>query len=191
MGVHEPARSDQCNISALPIILVLMTIPTNQVAVERVDSGGTGILDATFEARRSEIVAICRSLVGDEAEDVVHDAYLRARAHVDQLRDPERAAAWMTKIAVNICFERHRRRDRLRRLLPFLQREPTTSDPDLIAAIENLPTDQRAVVVLFYGYGLSLAEIANLLDRKSGTTRSLLFRARGRLRNDMELDQPA
>ena len=158
----------------------------NRGAVEPVDVERQDFLDAAFLASRAEIVALCRSIVGDEAEDVVHDAYLIARARIGQLRDRGRAAAWIAKIAVNLCFERHRRRDRLLRLLPFLQRDIPASDPDLRAAIHSLPAAQRTIVVLFYGHGLSLAEIASLLDRNPATVRSLLFRARGVLRIALE-----
>jgi DNA-directed RNA polymerase specialized sigma24 family protein len=43
------------------------------------------------------------------------------------------------------------------------------------------------VVVLHYGHGLTLEEIAGLLNLKSATVRSVLFRARKRLRVGLEI----
>ena len=40
---------------------------------------------------------------------------------------------------------------------------PPVSDPDLRAMVETLPYRQRTIVVLHYGHGLSLEEIARLL----------------------------
>jgi RNA polymerase sigma factor (sigma-70 family) len=161
---------------------------TESLAVLPVHANRESQLDATFVAARPQIVAICRSIVGDEAEDIVQDAYLIARSRLGQLRDVGRASAWITKIAINLCFGHRRRRDRLARLLPFLRNDHPQPDPDLGTAIDGLPTVERAVIALFYGHGLSVNEIAQLLDRKPATVRSLMFRARSRLRTTLIRD---
>lgn len=156
--------------------------------VERVGPLNVAVLDAAFASARPELVALCRSIVGDEAEDIAHDAYLLARSRINQLRDPERAAAWMAKIALNLCFQRHRRLARLKELLPFMQAEPRSRHPEVREAIADLPANQRTVIVLFYGQAMSVADIASLLDQKPSTIRSLLFRARERLRLALGLE---
>jgi RNA polymerase sigma-70 factor (ECF subfamily) len=59
------------------------------------------------------------------------------------------------------------------------------SDPGLRELVEALPFRDRTVVVLHYGHGLTLEEIARLLGEKPTTIRSVLFRARARLRADL------
>ena len=72
-------------------------------------------------------------------------------------------------------------------LLSGLDREqPAQSDPDLRGVIERLPFRERTIVVLHYGHGLTLEEIAHLLALKSATVRSVLFRTRKRLREHLE-----
>lgn len=143
--------------------------------------------DGRFAEMRPHLVAVCRSLVGDDAEDVVHDSYLRARSRLHQLRDPGSLQAWLTAMAVNECYGRHRRRQRLTEILATVRPAPaTTSDPDLRALVQALPFRDRTVVVLHYGHGLSLEEIARLLGAKPSTIRSVLFRARKRLRAQLE-----
>jgi RNA polymerase sigma factor (sigma-70 family) len=153
------------------------------VTPERVTDARQGY-DLRFAELRGYLVGVCRSLVGDDAEDVVHDTYLVGRARLRQLRDPEALGSWLTAIAVNECYSRHRRRQRLAELLATLRptgHEP--SDPDLRAAVETLPFRDRTVVVLHYGHGLSLDEIGQLLGINPSTIRSVLFRARKRLRS--------
>ena len=111
---------------------------------------------------------------------------MRARARVDQLRDIDRVAAWMAKIAINLCFEHRRRRETLSRLLPRLQDHQSATNGDLLEAVHDLSIRYRTVVVLFYAHGLTVAEIARLLDQKPVTVRSLLHRARRQLRAAME-----
>lgn len=139
--------------------------------------------DERFTEARPRLVAICRGLVGDDAEDVVHDTYLRARARLAQLREPASLDAWLTAVAVRECYARHRRRRRLAELLAAVRPSPpAASDSGLRELVEALPSRDRTIVVLHYGHGLSLEEIARLLGQKPATTRSVLFRARARLR---------
>ena len=147
---------------------------------------------ATFDARFAEfrpyLVRICHSLAGDDAEDVVQDTYVIGRRRIDQLRQPELLKSWLTTIAVNQCFGRHRRRQRLTGLLEtWRPPTPEPSDPDLRARVEALPFRDRSIVVLHYGHGLALEEIATLLQIKATTARSVLFRARKRLRRELEI----
>ena len=139
--------------------------------------------DLRFGEVRSYLVGVARSLVGDDAEDVVQDTYLLGRQRLGQLRDHGLLRSWLTAIAVNQCYDRNRRR---RRLVEFLGRsrpsEPVSSDLDLRVGVEALPYRDRTIVVLHYGHGLSLEEIAVILGAKPATIRSILFRARARLR---------
>jgi RNA polymerase sigma-70 factor (ECF subfamily) len=142
--------------------------------------------DGRFAAARPRLVAICRGLVGDDAEDAVHDTYLRARSRLKQLREPASLDAWLTAVAVRECYSRHRRRRRLAEIVSTMRPSPPeVSDLGLRELVEALPFRDRTVIVLHYGHGLALEEIARLLGEKPATIRSVLFRARVRLRADL------
>ena len=88
--------------------------------------------DARFALARERLLRITASLVGTvDAEDVVQDTYLLGRRRFDQLRDDTAFEPWVTRIAVNLCFGRHRRGKRLRELLRRScqagQRRPTSA----------------------------------------------------------------
>jgi len=141
-----------------------------------------------FPALRDRLVGICHSLVGDDAEDVVHDVYLIGRSRIGQLRRGDLMGPWLAKIAVRQCFQHHRRRRVFEALRPrLITRATTPPDPDLRSLVQSLPFRERTVVVLHYGHGLTLEEIAGLLNLKSATVRSVLFRARKRLRVGLEI----
>lgn len=144
---------------------------------------------ATFEERfasvRPRLLAISRGLVGaDAAEDVVQDAYLRARSRCRQLRDASLFDAWVSRITVNLCFNRHRDRRRLLERLPLLGRREDADrgrDTGLRELIERLPPRDGTIVVLHYGHGYQVDEIAALLGLTSVNARTILFRARAKL----------
>jgi RNA polymerase sigma-70 factor (ECF subfamily) len=139
--------------------------------------------DEPFASARQRLLRIAGSLVGpDEAEDVVQDAYVVARRRIAQLRDPDAFEPWVTRIVVNLCFSRHRRRRRLRDVLPRLHRSSQTStDLGLRELIERLPPRERTVLVLHYGHGYRLEEIAALLDLTHTNVRTIIARTRRRL----------
>jgi len=144
---------------------------------ERVD------FDARFELARGRLHRITASLVGpDDAEDVVQDTYLLGRRRFDQLRNPSAFEPWLTRIAVNLCFSRHRRGAQLRRILPaLLPSRRAHSDVGLRELVEALPPRERTVLVLHYGHGYQLDEIATLLDLTHTNVRSIIARTRKRL----------
>ena len=85
------------------------------------------------------------------AVDAVDEAVYQGFLHYKRLRQPEYFATWMTRILINACNAELRRRKRE------------------LAAGARLPRELRAVVVLRYFQGLTLAETAQALDIPPGT----------------------
>lgn len=138
-------------------------------------------LDRQFEAHRAGLVRLCASMVGvDEADDVVQDTYMAARQRLSQLQDPAALGGWLKRIAVNRCYDRHRRRRRLTERLPLLHRSMAGAQRDLslLELIELLPPRQRTVLVLHYAHGYSLSEIAELLSLSHVNVRTIIARTR-------------
>ena len=61
---------------------------------------------------------------------------------------------------------------------------PPDSDLGLRELIERLPARQRTILVLHYGHGYSLREIAELLDLTHDNVRAIVVRTRRRLFSD-------
>jgi len=53
-------------------------------------------------------------------------------------------------------------------------------------AVDQLPEKQKIVFILRHYQGLSLKEIANVMDCTEGTVKTHLFRATGKLRNELD-----
>jgi RNA polymerase sigma-70 factor, ECF subfamily len=140
--------------------------------------------DRRFGQARGRLEAICCSLVGAaDAPDVVHDVYVIARTRLGQLRDGDRLEAWLARIAVNECHELHRRRRRLSGYPIAVLEAPagSTGDVALRELIERLPPRERTILVLHYGHGYGLDEIAAILGLNYATVRSVIARTRQKL----------
>lgn len=150
---------------------------------------GVDEFDARFALMRERLVRICTGFVGPAmAEDVVHDAFIRGRDKRRQLRREELFEAWITRVAIRICFDRRRSGTRLLEVL-LRSRPPSRElggDTGLRQLIEDLPPRERTLVVLHYGHGYRLEEIAQMSGLSAVNVRTILFRARRRLRNAIE-----
>ena len=96
-------------------------------------------------------------------------------------------AAWLLSIAGNAILDRARRAARTRDALPFDPPPPAEiADAEqrgrLFQLVDQLPADQRRVVVMRFGEQKSIREIAHALARSEGAVKQLQLRALQRLR---------
>jgi RNA polymerase sigma-70 factor (ECF subfamily) len=133
-----------------------------------------------------------------EAEDLTQETFCQAQNKLGQLRDENRAKAWLFSILRNAYLHRVRAA-RLENRVPFdtvgeIPERPTEPLPDiderqLQQALGALPEAFRTPVILYYFEDFSYREIAEQMDVPLGTVMSRLARAKGFLRQ--QLLQPA
>jgi RNA polymerase sigma-70 factor (ECF subfamily) len=129
----------------------------------------------------------------DDAFDLAQDTYLRAFERIHQFDGQAKVATWVYRVAVNEALQFLRRRQRRDRAMeervspasPGGVDEASARDArlDVEAAIDRLPEDERALIVLRHFEGLGYAEMARVLDKPPGTIASGLSRARRMLRD--------
>ncbi len=141
-----------------------------------------------------------------DAEDLTQEVFVRVFRSLDSYR-PGTFEGWLHRITTNLFLDQARRGRRLRmdslgeaaELLPAdvesgspeRRFEHAHLDLDVQAALEALPPDFRAAVVLCDVEGLSYEEIAATLGVKMGTVRSRIHRARAQLRAHLAHRAPA
>jgi RNA polymerase sigma-70 factor, ECF subfamily len=138
--------------------------------------------------------------VGDDAEDVVQDVFLRAFRAIHQYDTSRAPAAWLRAIAVNCSINACRRRTRNGHLvdsshLAGLGGNGSTPEQHAVAgetwrrvraAMETLSPRQRAVVTLSAFEDLEMAEIAETMGCSVATAKTHLHRARERLARSLD-----
>lgn len=113
-----------------------------------------------------------------QALDAVDEAFYKGFRAYHKLRQPEFFDTWMTRILINVCNAelKRRKRETATDILP----ETAVAEFDALPlkeAIARLPVDLRAVVILRYFTGLTLAETAQSLDLPPGTVSTRQKRA--------------
>ncbi|HET8970252.1 MAG TPA: RNA polymerase sigma factor SigE [Candidatus Nanopelagicales bacterium] len=132
-----------------------------------------------------------------DAEDLTQEVFVRVFRSLSQYT-PGTFEGWLHRITTNLFLDGVRRKARIRfDALPedagdrLAGREPgpaqtyddSTYDADVQAALDQLPAEFRAAVVLCDVEGLSYEEIAAVLGVKLGTVRSRIHRGRAQLRD--------
>lgn len=124
------------------------------------------------------------------SEEIAQDAFLRLLEKWDKVSRYDRPGAWVRRIAIRLAFRSDRReRSRWRREQEAAEHlgtveadgVPAVRDPDLMAAIAELPARQRAAIALHYLEDRPVSEVADLLGCAAATVSVHLHRARIRL----------
>jgi RNA polymerase sigma-70 factor (ECF subfamily) len=126
------------------------------------------------------------------ADDLLHDCFVRYLAEVAAGRTPRHPSAWLHRVAFNLATSRARHDSVAVRRAPELLRRDAVPSPEdqlleresagrLEARLSHLTPDARAALLLA-ALGFSGPEIAVHLGRTPLAIRSLICRARSRLR---------
>lgn len=124
----------------------------------------------------------------DDARDLCQQTFIRAYKSLRRLRDPDKFTAWIYQIALNACRDAARSRkfislDALWESTPIADAKARTdaraheqSVRDLIhRALQNLPEEQRVVIVMKEYQGLKFTEIAETLNVPINTVKSRMY----------------
>ena len=122
----------------------------------------------------------------EAAHDVVQDAFAHALIKRRGFRGEGSLEGWVWRIAFRLALKERRRSGAkaLDSIEPSVV-EPER-DPELTAALQQLPSRKRLIVFLHYFADLSYGEIAEICAISEGTVAATLNQARTALRQALE-----
>ncbi|MBW1727951.1 MAG: RNA polymerase sigma factor [Deltaproteobacteria bacterium] len=136
------------------------------------------------------------------AEDLVQEAFIRVytSAHRFKRMDGVRASSWIFKIAYNLSMNEIKRSRRYQVFCNELDQgsknhgekaqsksiEEWEIKKDIISALNLLPKNQRAALLLRVNEGFLYKEISEILNCSISSVESLIFRARKRLKENLK-----
>lgn len=152
---------------------------------------------AIFDSYKQRIYKTAFLILKDrqKAEDIVQDTFFQVFIKIEGLADVKAFDKWIYRITVNLCFEILRRYGKLQieQIGENLKDENSNEPEDVIIqkelqakvmnCIQELPTKQRAVMILFYYNDFSVEEIADIINCSTGTVKSRLFYGRKQLKD--------
>lgn len=178
---------------------------SDEEVIERVLAGETALYEVVMRRYNTRLYRVARAILKNdgEAEDVMQDAYVRAFQHLDQFAGRSKFSTWLTRIAVHEALARVHKARRIEEWDDMneskqnrIRAAQVRSNPEseaasgelsrlLEQAIENLPEDYRAVVMMRDVEELSTSETAECLSITEDNVKIRLHRAHGLLRKEL------
>jgi RNA polymerase sigma-70 factor (ECF subfamily) len=179
--------------------------PTDDALLARVRGGDERAFATIVDRYEQRVAVTVIGMLGPgvEAEETGQEVFVRLFRSLDRYRGEAALGTYLTRIAVNLSLtalnKRKRWYERFVDLSPGQESAPPTEDAldrlergqrdaRVRKALDSLPEDQRAVVVLRWLDDLSTRETAEVLTIPEGTVMSRLSRAMDRLRRELEPD---
>ena len=151
---------------------------------------------ALYDALAPKALGVCMRYMQDrqEAQDRMQDGFVLVFENIGKLKDPARLEAWTRRVMVNVCLKYFRRK-RLVLVEETAESEGAVlpTDPfgaeEVVAALQQLPPQQRVVFNLLAVEGYEYGEVAKELRCSEVNVRALYSRARGRLRELLNVNK--
>jgi RNA polymerase sigma-70 factor (ECF subfamily) len=167
---------------------------TSRVDQGSADAARTDVVLHAFEEHSGKLTSFAYAMTRDRdiADDLVQESFLRLVKETSAGRTPDNLAAWLFRVCSNLALSRGRHTSVTQRFLRAARSAPDEQPADvetlrretnqtLLAALATLPSDARAAL-LMAAQGFSGREIAEAIGRSEMATRTLMFRAREKLR---------
>jgi RNA polymerase sigma-70 factor (ECF subfamily) len=160
-------------------------------------SGDGEAFESLYRQHANRLYNLAFRMVGPAmAEDLLQDVFLQAHRKLATYKGDSSLGTWLYRLTLNLCLDYLRSRhgqmahvtdsldedDAAPVASPVRPAEANMARLDLERAIEQLPPSYRAVFVLHDVEGYQHDEIARLLGIAEGSSKSLLHKARMKLR---------
>src|SRR5438270_11283028 len=203
----EPAASN--DLKAVPLGRA-----SDEELMRRAQNGDRQAFSLIYERYSSSVLSYLYRMLGnvEDVESIGQEVFLRAFRFALTYRFPEKFSTWLFTITRNLAINHARRRNRspIRTVTELnLEGVEMSSDPYQVAAratdnlekqeeiarvltaLEDLPTDQKEVIVMGVFQDLSYAQMEAITGTKAVTLRSRLFQGLRKLAKVMVTDLAA
>lgn len=148
-------------------------------------------LEDLYRRRHGAFQVMLASVTGsvESARDVVQEAFAQALRHQDGFRGDGSLEGWVWRIAFRTAIGSKGSRELAMDELPEVGFVDESRDPELVAAVRQLPPQRRMAIFLRYFADLSYAEIGEVLGIAEGTVKATLFKAHEQLSAELSANE--
>ena len=137
-------------------------------------------------------VAIAMTKNEDDALDCIQEAILQAYISIKDLRQDEYFKTWLIKILINKCNALLKKNKKILNLDVSITENDKVEQSEKLElkdSINNLDSDLKIIVILYYYEDMSIKDISESLNIPQGTIKSRLSRARSKLKEMLSIDE--
>lgn len=148
--------------------------------VRRAAEGDLEAMEALYNRYKPMVFSVGLAICGNrsDADEVVQETFLRIFRKLDQWREKSQFGTWLYTAALRTA-QNWKSRFLARRPVPVASSASVDEDPyeELMAAIQELPEQQRLTVLMKHLQGLRIREIAAIQGCAEGTVKANLHHA--------------
>jgi RNA polymerase sigma-70 factor (ECF subfamily) len=176
-------------------------VPLDVSLTARASGGDAAAFREIYERHSPAVFRFLLHLLGDRgtADEATQETFVRAHGRLKMMREGDKLLPWLFGIARNVCFETRRAFARSRRDAPEEELDERVADaptPEAILlrreadellsrALQRIPEERRAALLLQMDHGLPYAEIAAILEWSLPKVKIEIHRARLSLRAEL------
>jgi RNA polymerase sigma-70 factor (ECF subfamily) len=130
---------------------------------------------------QDKVYRLSLGMLGDPglAEDAAQETFVKVWKALPKFRGESSFSTWIFSIARNTCLDALKSRPKLVPMDQFVQKHRFAREPvDIESLLQELPSNYREVMFLFYIEEKSYEEVARTLAIPMGTVKTYLHRAR-------------
>lgn len=151
--------------------------------IERARAGDSAAFVELMEGQKSVMYKVARSYLRNDADaaDAMSETVLACFEKLGSLRQPQYFRTWLVRILIRKCQDilRDRRRSvPLDEIAQVGRDDPGHARVEFLDLLDSLDEKYRTVLLLYYGEGFTVGEIAQAMDLKVETVKTRLKRAR-------------
>ena len=181
-----------------------MTREQELTIIRRVQHGDLDAFELLMAAYEKNVYNVALQMTGnrEDAQDMAQEAFLKAYSSLSSFRGDSKFSSWLYRIVANVCLDFKRRQSRRPRSSLTVEDDEGESveldiadesqSPETLLerkltrdavrrGLQELPPEQRQILLLREIQGLSYEEIGEVMDLEPGTVKSRIFRARKKL----------
>lgn len=151
--------------------------------IQRARAGDGAAFVELIEGQKGTLYKVARSYLHNDADaaDAISETVLACFEKLGTLRQPRYFRTWLVRVLIRKCQDMLRERKRsvpLEEVLPAAYTEPGHARVEFLDLLDSLDEKYRTVLLLYYGEGFTVGEIAQAMDLKVETVKTRLKRAR-------------
>ena len=171
-----------------------MTATDETLVSQAVSLGDSAAFAELMQRHQSRILLLQRRLCGEHAlaEDLSQETFLRAWQKLDTYQGSGSFGGWLAKLSFNIFRQHYRRHRRRQDEVSLDQVELSARDrddaelADLDRLLGILDQQDQIIMTLNYAFGLTNAEVGEVVGMPAGTVKARIHRGKAKIRQHID-----
>jgi len=175
-----------------------MTINDDQIIINQIINGDSKAFAVLVDRYKDLVFTLALRMMKhrEEAEEVSQDTFIKVFKSINKFKGDSKFSTWIYRVAYNTCLDRLKKYKKEERLVPideFTAHQVKSLDNALDMmekqerkqaiqdCLQLLPSDDCALLTLYYFEELSLEEISKVVNLTANNVKVKLFRSRKKL----------